>query len=310
MIWLNSITARMAEGSDRRLCSRGLRSSAALRRMLIPLTVAAALLVSSCGDHPASDGAAGGAPTTPSTPRMPVAEILERNRKLDDSRDSVQKMRARIQVENPASQLTPIPPEVQMTVYRKRMADGGETMLVEFTAPPTQRDLDALISVNGAGDVEGIRYNQSGNNFVSTKGVLNEDSLFGMTLQELLGGQSEKYDLQLIGEETFNQIPVYRLDGKLKPSTESKFQRLVMLVARDNFAMLEGELYDEHDELTRRLTVEKQAQIGGHWTRMRWTVDNRGRQKRIEFEIVDTKYDQNLSDSLFTRESLKKIATK
>jgi hypothetical protein len=238
-----------------------------------------------------------------------VDTILEKNRKLEDSHDSVVKMRAKIQVGNPAAQLTPIPPQVEMTVSTKRSAS-GQSMLVEFTSPASQRDLDALMSINSSGDVDGTRYNQSGGNFVATKGVLNEDSLFGMTLQEFLGGQPEKYDLKLIGEDTFNQTPVYRLDGKLKPSTESRFDRLVMLVAKDNFATLAAEFYDEHDQLSRRMTVDKQGQIGGHWERLHWTVDNRAKEKKVEFETLDAKYDQNLSDALFTRENLKKIATK
>src|SRR5205085_7049441 len=210
-----------------------------------------------------------------------AAQIIARSRKLDDSRDSVMKLRARIQVENPAAEMIPIPPEVQVTMYRKRTADGGAIMRVDFTAPPTERDLRALISTTAAGEVEGTRYNQSSNNFVSTHGVLGEDSLFGMTLQELIGGQPEKYDWTLAGEESFNQTPVYRLDGRLKPAAESKFNRLVMFITKDNFTALGAEFYDDHDELMRRMTVDKLAQVGGHWTRMRWTVDNRARQKKI-----------------------------
>ncbi|HEY9232451.1 MAG TPA: outer membrane lipoprotein-sorting protein, partial [Blastocatellia bacterium] len=67
---------------------------------------------------------------------------------------------------------------------------------------------------------------------------------------------------------------------------------------------------DDHDEMLRRMTVDKLAQINGRWTRMHWTVDNRARQKKIEFETLEARYDQNLSDALFTREQLKQIATK
>jgi hypothetical protein len=43
---------------------------------------------------------------------------------------------------------------------------------------------------------------------------------------------------------------------------------------------------------------------------MRWTIDNRARQKKIDFVAVDVSYDQNLKDSIFTREYLKKIASR
>ena len=261
-----------------------------------------------CNNNPApATNSTSEAPAKPAS-GMDVAQITERNRKLNDSHDSVMKLRAKIHVENPAAQLTLIPPEVRMTLYTKQQASGGEIMLAQFTAPPTQKDLSALITVSQSGDVEGVRYNQSSNNFVSSRGVLSEDSLFGMTMQELIGGQPEKYDLKLIGEDTFNQTPVYRLDGKLKQGTESRFNRLVMFVAKDNFATVGAEFYDEHDQLMRRLTVDKQAQVGGHWTRMHWTVDNLSKQKKVEFETLDAKYDQNLSDTTFTRDQLKKVA--
>jgi len=272
--------------------------------------LAAALLISGCNRNSTTDSKNTAEPASQPAPAMDAAQIIERNRKLDDSRDSVMKLRVRIEVENPAAQLTPIPPEVQVTQYRKRAADGSEMLLVEFTAPPTQRDLSALISVTAAGDIEATRYNQSGNNFVSSRGVLSEDSLFGMTLQEFVGGQTEKYDWKLAGEETFNQTPVYRLDGRLKPAAESKFSRLVMFITKDTFAALGAEFYDDHDELMRRITVDKFAQIAGHWTRMHWTVDNRAKQKKLEFETLEARYDQNLSDALFTRDQVKKIATR
>ena len=54
----------------------------------------------------------------------------------------------------------------------------------------------------------------------------------------------------------------------------------------------------------------QQADVNGHLTRMRWTVDNRARQKKVEFETVEARYDQNLGDALFTRDQLKQIATR
>ena len=299
---------KIASSSSFRItASPRLRVSASPRRP-VAAVLAMALLLAGCNRNSTINS--NNAAESASRPAMDAAQIIEQNRKLDNSRDNVMKLRASIQVENPAAQLTPIPPEVQMTQYRKRAADGSEMMLIEFTAPPTQRDLSALISVSPAGDIEATRYNQSSNSFVSSRGVLSEDSLFGMTLQELVGGQPEKYDWKLAGEETFNQTPVYRLDGRLKPAAESKFSRLVMFITKDNYAALGAEFYDDHDELMRRITVDKLAQIGGHWTRMHWTVDNRARQKKIEFETLEARYDQNLSDTLFTRDQLKKIATR
>jgi Outer membrane lipoprotein-sorting protein len=291
------------------------RGDAATRRPMVPrlylaAIVLAVLLLAACNHNTSNNTNSATEPTGPLAPTIDAAQIISRTRQLDDSRDSVMKLRARIVVENPAAQLTAIPPEVLMTIYRKRAADGSQVMRIDFTAPPTQRDLSALITVTAAGEVEGTRYTQSNNTFVTSRGVLGEDSLFGMTLQELIGGQLEKYDWKLAGEETFNQTPSYRLDGRLKPGAESKFARLVLFIAKDSFAAVGAEFDDDHDELLRRMTVDKLAQINGRWTRMHWMVDNRARQKKIEFETLEAHYDQKLSDALFTREQLKQIASR
>ena len=240
--------------------------------------------------------------SAPSAPAVDAAQLVERYRALDDSRDSTLKMRARIEGQDAA------PPEVQMTVYRKRTKEGGKVMLVEFTAPSRERDRSAIVLTTPQGEMEGVRYIQSGDNFVTAQGALNEDSLFGMTLQELEDGQPEKYDFKLIGEEAVGSAPVYRMEGKLKPGAESKFPRLVMLLSKENNVALVTEFYDNHNELMRRLSVERAEQVAGHWTRMLWKVDNLARQKKIEFETLEAKYDQNLNDSIFTRDHLKKIS--
>ena len=237
-----------------------------------------------------------------SAPSVDVSQLVERYRALDDSHDSTLKMRARIEGQDAG------PPEIRMTVYRKRKADGGKVMLIEFTAPAEERDRNAIVMTTPQGEIEGVRYIQSGDNFASVKGALNEESLFGMTMQELEDGQPEKYDFKLIGEETVGSTPVYRIEGKLKPGAESKFPRFVMLLSKENNVALVSEFYDNHNELMRRLTVERAEQVAGHWTRMLWKVDNLARQKKIEFETLEAKYDQNLSDSIFSRENLKKIS--
>lgn len=249
---------------------------------------------------PANSSAQPAAPA----PAADASQIIERNRTLDNSRDSTMKLTARIQGADG------VPPEVAMTVYRKREADGRLLMLIEFTSPPQERDRSAIVTVSPQGEVEGTRYAESGDTFVSTKGVLSEDSLFGMTLQELADGQPEKYDFKLAGEEAVGTATAYKLEGALKPGAESKFNRLVMLVSKETFATLGAEFYDNHNALMRRLTVDKMESVAGRPTRMRWLVDNTAKQKKIEFTTADAKYDQGLNDSIFTREHLKKVVAK
>ena len=233
-----------------------------------------------------------------------ASEIMKRYLATVDSRDSTLKMRARVTDGASSSSAT-----VELTIYRKRLADGAQMMLVEFNTPE-ERDRDALVTITPQGDVEGALYMQSTDSFVTTKGATTEESLFGMTMQELADGQPEKYDFRLTGEEPLLAGQVYRLEGRLKERAESKFPRIVLLISKESFAALAAEFYDNHDELARRISVDDAGLVAGHWTRLRWTLDNPARQKTIEFETIDAKYDQNLSDSIFTRQHLKEIATR
>lgn len=228
-------------------------------------------------------------------------ELIDRYRALDNSTDSTARLSCTITNSETKRLL--------LTIYRKRAPDGRRLMLVEFTSPELERDRDGLITILPDGKIEGVRYVQSTNSFIVTDDPAGEDALFGMTLQELADGQPEKYDFALAGEETYEGASVYRLEGKLKPGAQSKFPRLVLLLDKRNFTAPQAEFYDNHNDLARRLTVRKTEQIGGQWTRTRWSIDNRARQRTIDFEAVEIKYDQKLSDSMFTREHLKKIAS-
>jgi hypothetical protein len=238
-----------------------------------------------------------------------AAAIIERYRALDDSHDSTTKMRARISGSGSAEEGA-TPRQIQLTMYRKHEPDGRLVILIEFTSPAEERDRDGLITVYRDGRIEGVRYVQSTDSFVVVSDSASEDALFGMTLQELAEGQPENYDFSLIGDHAYGGTAVYRMEGQLKAAAESKFPRLELLISKENFAALQADFYDNHNELARRLTVSKSDQIAGRWTRTAWSIDNRARETKIDFDVVDLKYDQNLSDSVFTREHLKKIASR
>jgi hypothetical protein len=244
----------------------------------------------------------------PST-AIDAGPIVERYRNLDDSHDSTFKIRASISAADSGTELN-APRQVHFTMYRKHQPDGRQLILIEFTSPAEERDRDGLITVFPDGQIEGVRYVQSTDSYIVTRDLMSEDALFGLTLQELAEGQPEKYAFTVAGEETVGGTPVYRVEGKLKQGSESKFPRVVLLISKETFASVRAQFYDNHDELARDLTVSKTEQVGGRWTRMRWTIDNRARRKKIDFEAADVSYDQNLSDSIFTREHLKKIASR
>jgi hypothetical protein len=268
-----------------------------------------ALVMSACSHPSAGDDK----PSTPSGPANSantgdgapdVKALMEKYASLDSSHSSVTKLTASVQPSDGK------PEQVQFTMYRQRQPAGDQHILVEFTSPAEERDRDALINVSAQGEIEAVRYGQGAKSFMTAKSPADEESLFGLTLQELIGGEPEKYDYKFVDEETYQGTGIYRVEGTLKAGAESRFPRLVMLISKQNATASTIEVYDSHNELARRLTVEKTDQISGIWTRTKWTIDNQEQHKKIEFDATDVKYNQSLPDSIFTKDHLKQIASK
>lgn len=260
-----------------------------------------ALALSACNDR--SPVQPENTSIAPPAPSVSVEEVVERNRATEKAASSLIRSRAQIKEADGAAR------EIRMTVYRRWETDGSQKMLIEFNTPE-EKDRAGLISISPEGEVEGARYAQSTNSFVVSKDAAGEDGLFGMSLQELADGQPEKYDFKFIREEMVGSTPAFRLEGTLRSGAESKFPRMVVLVSKENFTTLSIEFYDRQDELARKITMDKVEQIDGYWTRMKWTVNNIARKKTIVFETEGAKYDQKLNDSTFTRENLKRLASR
>src|SRR5258708_79297 len=141
-------------------------------------------------------------------PGPDATSIIQRYRAMDNSHDSTTKLRARISGSGNSEDLS-TPRQIQLTMYRRHEPDGRLVMLIEFTSPAEERDRDGLITVYPDGRIEGVRYIQSTDSLVVVSDSASEDSLFGMTLQELAEGQPEKYTFSLIADQTYNRTPLY-----------------------------------------------------------------------------------------------------
>ena len=269
------------------------------------LSVSLLSMVLACNHGPGVTTSEGPANRGPDPSAVDVEKIIGRCfRKSTSSGDVTSKIKVNIQEPDGSSR------EVRLTTHHRREPDGRQLMLIEFTAPAQERDRSALVTISARGEIEATRYAQSNNSFVSTTGVTSEDSLFGMSLQELAEGQPEKYDFSHVGEESFKSAAVYRMEGKLKEGEESRFSRVVLLVSKERFAMVAAEFYDKQKNLARRMEVLAFEKTGDSPERTHWTVENLARQKKLDFEALSVAHNQHLSDSIFTRERLKKLASR
>jgi hypothetical protein len=279
-----------------------------------PTTIRASLLiclcllaftVSACTDQPSGKSEAPPPPSPASAPNASEGQrIMEKYLALDNSHDSAMKLQVRIQEADGQNK------DVLLGISNKRTNDGRRLLFSEFISPAEERDRNALITILPSGEIEGTRYIQSNDSFATVKGATNEDSFFGLTIQEMVDGQPEKYDFKLLGEDPVGTTAAYKMEGSLKKGADSRFPRVLMWIAKDTYTALVAEFYDNKNELNRRVTITKSEQVNGHWLRAKYTIDNPVRKKKLDFEVKDVKFDQNLSDAIFTREHLKKTAFK
>jgi hypothetical protein len=267
----------------------------------------AAILLASCSKPAVEENRAAATPAetaSSSANSPPVAEIISRYESTDTSNDSSTKLKATVKSSGEDQAKS-----IQLTVHHKKESDGSQRYLVDFTAPPQERDRDAMIEVSPSGQIVVTRYTQSTGSFLTARSATDEESLFGLTLQELVGGQPEKYDYKLIGEEQYAGKPVYRIEGTLKPGAESRFTRTVMLISKDNYTAPVIEAYDSQGQLAHKLVVDKMEQRDSNWLRWQWSIDNQEQHKKVDFQVVDVKFNQSLPESMFSREYLKKSAS-
>jgi hypothetical protein len=266
------------------------------------------LLLAACSQTPVNENRGAETPVQPGSsagPSPAVGDIISRYESIDGSIDSTTKLKASVRSQDGSK-----PEVIQLTIFRKKEPDQTQHYLIDFTAPAQERDRDALINVTPGGDIEAIRYTRSTGSFLTAHSATDEESLFGLTLQELVGGQPQKYDYKLIGEEEYEGKPVYRVEGTLKPGAESRFTRTVMLISKENYTAPVIEAYDNQGQLARKLVVSKMEQVDGNWLRWQWKVDNQEQHKVIDFQVVDAKFNQKLPEAIFSRESLKTSSSK
>ena len=287
---------------------RGRAGLSSMRVARLAGLLIAFVLLASCSKTTVDDSRAVQPPVEPGSSAggaPPISEIISRYESTDRSTDSTTRLKATVE-----SQDTGKPEAIQLAIHRKKEPDGIQHYLVDFIAPPQERDRNALINVSPVGQIEATRYTQSSGSFLTARSATDEESLFGLTLQELVGGQPEKYDYKLIGEERYGGKPVYRVEGTLKPGEESRFTRTVMLISKENYTAPVIEAYDNQGQLARNLTATKFDEVNGNWVRWQWTIDNQEHHKKIDFQVIDAKFNQNLPESMFSRDSLKKSASK
>jgi hypothetical protein len=194
--------------------------------------------------------------------------------------------------------------------WMRKLKQGAMSHLIRIEAPPSEKGKLLLVreQTNGAADYIAYRPSSALKKKVKVSGARNY-KYKGLTIsvQELIGGEFNKYSHESRGEKSIDGIACYVVEGQLKPEfkDDSNYPRSFCYLRKDNDMLLKWELFGQSNQLQKIITAEEIKQIQGFWTVTLAHVDDLKNKGKLTLRLKEGRYNPQLADSLFSEEYLK-----
>ena len=201
------------------------------------------------------------------------------------------------------------PIHLEFTWMRKSQ-QGLMSHLIRMEAPPSEKGKLLLVHEKPDGDSDYIAYrpNSALKKKVRVSGARNY-KYKGLTIsvQELIGGELQKYDHQAKGMKPINGIQCHEVENRIKPQfkNDSNYPRSIAYFREDNGMLQRWELFGDSDKLEKVITADEIKKIQGNWTLTVARVDDLKKKGKLVLKVIEGHYDSSLSDELFNEEYLK-----
>jgi hypothetical protein len=192
-------------------------------------------------------------------------------------------------------------------------APDGDRLLVRFTFPNDIRGTSFLVWEHPDSDDERFLFLPSLARTRRIAGSETQESFVGsdFTYEDIGGREFEDYTYALLDENASWSVPgsaaraAWRLESKRKTGSVD-FPRAVSLVLKDNFVVVQAEIYNKRDETQKLYTVRRLQQSEGIWTVMDSEMTNALEKSRTELRIDAVDYNVGLKESDFSRRELER----
>jgi outer membrane lipoprotein-sorting protein len=114
-----------------------------------------------------------------------------------------------------------------------------------------------------------------------------------------------QYDYQLLGGETVDNAPCWKIQSTPKETKSSQYTRSVVWVRKDNYAFARLENFIK-DEVVRRLTYSRIEEVQGIWSARQLEMLDVHRQSRTRLTLEKLQYNVPMSDADFTLEAIRR----
>jgi hypothetical protein len=259
------------------------------------------------------------APLSPAAP-LTADQIARRVQDRDTGRDSRAEFRMKLFDRRGRARERAL----SLLTLRGREAPGapatapdGDRLLIRFTYPNDIRGTGFLVWKHPKGEDERFLYLPSLARVRRIAGSEAQESFVGsdFSYEDISGRDLDEYSYRLLDENASwtgpdgTSRPAYRLESQRKDRAAA-FPRVVSLVLKDLFVVVQADIYNRRDEKQKVFAVARLQQIQSIWTVMGSAMSNDLEKTRTELVVEKIQYNSGVTEDAFSRRMLETSAGK
>ena len=209
--------------------------------------------------------------------------------------------------------------ERALTLLTLRRAEGDRS-LIRFTYPNDIRGTGFLVWEHPSRDDERFLFLPSLGRVRRIAGTESQESFAGsdFSYEEIGGREFDEYTYLFAGPDQDRAASVawvppaggppreaWRLESRRK-DTSAPFPRVVSLILKDSFVVVQADIYNRRNERQKVYTVKKLELIEKIWTATSSEMTNALEKSRTELEIDNADYNVGLKEADFSRRELER----
>src|SRR5438067_7430930 len=192
-----------------------------------------------------------------------------------------------------------------------KTAPDGDRLLIRFTYPADIRGTSFLVWEHPKTDDERFLFLPSLGRVRRIAGAKAQESFVGsdFTYEDIGGREFDEYSYSLESEQASwtgadgAAHPAWRLESRRK-SSGAEFPRVVSLVLKDTFLVVQADIYNRRNEGQKTYSVRRIQQVQGIWTVFDSSMANALDKTRTDLAVENVGYNVGLDEATFSRREL------
>lgn len=194
---------------------------------------------------------------------------------------------------------------VRTISVHKKEYDNDTKQVMIFSKPADVKGVGYLsISHKNGGEDDRWLYMPALKKVRRISGSGSGDSFMGsdFSYDDMGGHQLNDYDYTLLGTESINGRAAWKIE--IVPHTKKQYSKSVTWIDQETLLYLKSEFYDKQDRQIKLLIAEDIQNENGFWIAKKMTMENVQTKHKTIIKTMKTKYNINISDSIFRASAL------